>query len=191
MTSQRRSLTLLEVLIAAVLAGGLFAVLFKSWIQLESAASAAHRSAQRICSDYSTRLWIQDHLSGAIVRGERPAISWDGDALEASCVHGSHQDPRLAGPVKLRLLVQSGALMAWLESDEELWQSGALRQQKILWEDVRSLQFAAFGQLDQESQPSWHQGHQIWPSPPLFAELRVERSDGWIALPIFFIGDES
>lgn len=191
MTLRRRSLTLLEVLLAALLATGLFAILFKSWVQLESASLSSHRTAQAICADMSTRLWLQDHLSSVIVRGEQAALRWSGEVLEVICVHGSHPDPRLAGPVRLRVLMQGSSLVAQLESDEELWQSSTLEQQKLLWDGVLSCEFAAFGQQDQEQLPSWHHGPQEWAQIPLFAELQVERSQGSLVIPIFFVGEES
>jgi hypothetical protein len=183
---RRTALTLLEVLFAMVLLAGLLGVVMRSWYQIDTLARREESLFQREHQDFQTVLWIQGHLSRVVEREEDPALSWGEEGLVATCIHGSHDDPRLAGVIQLHLLVEEGSLKARLLPDRQLWGELSWGEEKTLMTDVSHVSLRVFGKQGDEEGFSWHVEPMRWESPPHFAELTIHRSPYPVVIPIFF-----
>jgi hypothetical protein len=181
----RRSLTLLEVLLASLLLGGLFAILLRSWIQIEGQTSQHARQAMERSRHEMAKFWILDHLSQLVVREQDPCLIVEPDQIRACCNHGTHADPRLAGPVQLRFWCQSNQLWAQIQSDPWLWKGEPLIEQIMLLEGVSRIELRAFGRRSREEQDLWHEGLQEWKDPPRWMECLLHHQRGLLIIPVF------
>jgi hypothetical protein len=189
-TISRRSLTLLEVLLAAVLVTTIFACVFRTWLQLDTMGTR-HHSAWLARAEHSMkRLWLQDHLGSLVKRAEKPVLQWDGQTLQVTCIHGPHLNPRLAGPVELQLSLEDGQLFVTLRSDALLWKHGRVEERRPIFSHVNRIEFRAFGASRSGDIPHWHEERQEWHDLPRLMELALFFEHEVMFVPVFVFSGE-
>ena len=176
----RRSLSLLEVLIAMLLVGGLLAVLLRGWVQLGTATADAQQEWSMMTDRESRLARLEDLFTHLVMPKEGPALSWDGTVLTGMTMGGYHELPQLSGPALFALELTLTGVELTLKSDPGLWGEHGTETTLQAWPPLESLRVRIFVQ-GEDGTWNWEEGPFEVKKVPLFLECFGEG-----ALPMEF-----
>lgn len=136
MRHSRRSLTLIEVLLAITLGTILIGILLQSMMQLRSQSALFERHTDVLCERQRQILWLTDFLKRPVSR-EASLFRWDGTQLEVCCSLRSMPLAEYSGPVHAHLWVDEKGLQVEISPDPTLWGPSKNSLHWLQWPEVR------------------------------------------------------